>query len=67
MRPWRIKVVARDGSAPTRRALWTRFAVATLSMLAAGLGFWWAWIDRDRLAWHDRLSGTRLVRLPKRA
>jgi uncharacterized RDD family membrane protein YckC len=33
---------------------------------SAGLGFWWAWIDRDRLAWHDRASGTRLVRRPKR-
>ncbi|WAC63062.1 RDD family protein [Pseudoxanthomonas sp. SL93] len=67
MRPWRIKVIARDGSAPTRRALWTRFAVATVSLLAGGLGFWWAWVDRDRLAWHDRLSGTQMIRLPKRA
>mgnify|MGYP001014273160 CR=1 FL=1 len=67
MRPWRLKVVAADGAAPTRRALWKRFAMATLSTLPAGLGFWWAWLDRDRLAWHDRFSGTRMVRLPKRA
>ncbi len=65
MRPWRIRVVAADGSAPARGALWLRYAVGVLSLLAAGLGFWWAWIDRDRLAWHDRASGTRIVRVPK--
>ena len=31
-----------------------------------GAGFWWAWFDRDRLTWHDRMSGTRMVREPKR-
>lgn len=67
MRPWRIRVVSRDGGEPTRGALWCRYAVGTASLLAAGLGFWWAWIDRDRLTWHDRASGTRLVRVPKRA
>lgn len=67
MRPWRLKVIAADGSAPTLAALWRRYALATLSLLAAGLGFWWAWLDRDRLTLHDRFSGTRLVRLPKRA
>ena len=66
MRPWRLRVVARDGGAPTRQALWRRYAVATLSVLAAGLGFWWAWFDRDRLTWHDRAGGTRVVRVPKR-
>ncbi len=66
MRPWRLKLHAADGSAPSWRALWLRYAAGTLSLLAAGLGFWWAWLDRDRLAWHDRASGTRLVRLPKR-
>lgn len=65
MRPWRLRVVARDGGAPTRAALWRRYAVATLSALAAGVGFWWAWFDRDRLTWHDRAAGTRVVRVPK--
>ena len=66
MRPWRLQVVAAGGGPPTGAALWQRYAMATLSLLAAGLGFWWAWIDRDRLTWHDRASGTRTRRLPKR-
>lgn len=66
MRPWRIKVVNNDGSPPSLRALWIRYAVSTLSFAAAGVGFWWAWIDRDRRTWHDRASGTRLIRMPKR-
>ena len=67
MRPWRLKVTALDGGAPSLATLWRRYALATLSTLAGGLGFWWAWLDRDRLTWHDRYSGTRMVRLPKRA
>lgn len=65
MRPWRLHIIAVAGGAPGLRALWVRYAVATLSLLAAGAGFWWAWIDRDRLTWHDRASGTRLQRRPK--
>jgi uncharacterized RDD family membrane protein YckC len=65
MRPWRLRVVAADGGAPSRRALCIRYAVATLSSLLAGLGFWWAWVDRDGLAWHDRASNTRIIRTPK--
>ncbi|MBB3345509.1 RDD family protein [Luteimonas sp. RC10] len=67
MRPWRIRVRGPDGGQPTSRALWLRFAIGTVSLLAGGLGFWWAWLDRDRLTWHDRASGTRIVRDPKRS
>jgi uncharacterized RDD family membrane protein YckC len=66
MRPWRLRLVAVDGGPVTARAAWLRYATGTLSLLAGGAGFWWAWIDRDRLAWHDRASGTRPVREPKR-
>lgn len=74
MRPWRIRVVAATAAADEAdaarapvpaRALWLRYAVGTLSLLAGGLGFWWAWFDGERRTWHDRASGTRLVRVPK--
>ena len=61
MRPWKLRLVGVDGP-PTAQALARRYAVATLSLLLGGLGFWWAWFDRDRLTWHDRASGTRMVR-----
>ena len=65
MRPWRIRLVGANGAAPSWRALWLRYLAGTASLLLAGLGFFWAWIDRDRLTWHDRASNTRLVRVPR--
>ncbi|GGZ71225.1 RDD family protein [Lysobacter xinjiangensis] len=65
MRPWRLRVVGGD-SAPGWRSLALRYLVGTASLLLGGLGFWWAWIDRDRLTWHDRVSGTRVERLAKK-
>lgn len=64
MRPWRMRVFdAKIGSEHTHwPRLWLRYAVGSLSLLLAGAGFWWAWIDRDRLTWHDRASGTRMSR-----
>jgi len=67
MRPWRLRVVASDGAAPSWRVLCVRYVVATISLLLGGLGFWWAWVDRERLTWHDRASSTRMIRLPKKA
>ncbi len=64
-RAWRLRVVAAAGGSATARAAWLRYAMGSVSLLAAGLGFWWAWIDRDRLTWHDRISGTRMLREPR--
>jgi uncharacterized RDD family membrane protein YckC len=64
MRPWRLRLSSSTGQAPSWVALWRRYAVATLSLLLGGLGFWWAWLDRDGLTWHDRASATRLQRQP---
>jgi uncharacterized RDD family membrane protein YckC len=65
MRAWRMRLVTRDGMpvGPGRGLI--RLAAALLSTLPLGLGHLWALVDRDRLAWHDRLSGTRLVLLEK--
>jgi uncharacterized RDD family membrane protein YckC len=61
MKTWRIRLVAEDGGpVGTARAL-HRFAVALLGLCAAGTGFAWALVDRERQFLHDRLSGTRLV------
>ena len=65
MRPWRLRVVALDGSQPAIRSLLLRYVVGNISLLLAGAGFWWAWLDRDGLTWHDRASGTRMRREAK--
>lgn len=61
MRIWRLRVVRGDGSGLGLGDALLRLAAALLSWAALGLGFVWAWVDREGLAWHDRLSGTRLV------
>jgi uncharacterized RDD family membrane protein YckC len=40
-----------------------RHLAGLLSCLTFGLGFVWIFIDPQGLAWHDRLSKTRLIRL----
>ena len=66
MAAWRLRLVKADGS----QLLWTdvlkRLGGAVVSFLPAGLGYFWLWIDRDRLTWHDRWTGTRVVVEPKR-
>jgi uncharacterized RDD family membrane protein YckC len=64
---WRLRVERTDGSFLTWRDALIRLGGACVSFVALGLGYWWIWIDRDRLAWHDRWSGTRVVVVPKRA
>ena len=62
MRAWRVRVVdAETGRSPTATRGLLRFAVALLSLLAAGTGFLWCLVDRDRRAWHDLAARTRVV------
>ncbi len=65
MRPWCLRVTTQDGAAASVPALIRRYAVGTVSLLLAGLGFWWAWIDHKGLTWHDRASDTRMRREPR--
>lgn len=67
MRAWRIRVLRADGGELRWRDALLRLAGACLSWAALGLGFIWVLVDREGLAWHDRLSGTRLVMVRKPA
>lgn len=66
MKTWRFRVQRTDGSPLRLRDAALRYVAAVLSALPLGLGFWWALVDPERLAWHDRLSGTRLVHVAPR-
>jgi uncharacterized RDD family membrane protein YckC len=65
MRAWRLKLLSGAGAEVTLRQSLTRCFGAMLSMLALGLGYLWILFDRDGLAWHDRISNTRLVMVRK--
>jgi uncharacterized RDD family membrane protein YckC len=61
MKTWRIRLVnAADGPIGLGQA-WLRYLLAVAGTICAGLGFLWAFWDRDRQFLHDRLAGTRLV------
>lgn len=66
MKTWRIRLIAADGGPLTFRQAALRFCLASLGLLLVGAGFWWGLVDRDRQFLHDRIVGTRLVRVPRR-
>jgi len=63
MRAWRLKVVRNGGGTVGWALAMKRFGLAWISLLCLGLGFLWILFDRDKLAWHDRWSGTRVILL----
>ena len=60
MRAWRVEIETANGGRPGWGACVLRFVTALGSAAAAGLGFAWALLRRDRQTWHDLASGTRL-------
>ena len=67
MLAWRLRVERADGLLLGWGQSLQRMAAACVSLAAAGLGYFWIWVDRDKLAWHDRWTHTRVVVLPKRS
>ncbi|WP_151702850.1 RDD family protein [Nitrincola alkalilacustris] len=65
MQAWRLRVQTMDG----RRLSWwkalLRYMLAIPSLLVFGLGYFWMLFGDERLTWHDRLSDTCVVLLPK--
>jgi uncharacterized RDD family membrane protein YckC len=56
MRYARIGLCTFADDNPTRRAMRRRVLATVLAACPLGLGLLWAWMDDDRLGWHDRIS-----------
>ncbi len=66
MRAWRLRLQCDDASRPGWRRALARYLAAIVSWSALGLGFAWMLVDPRGMSWHDRLSGTRIVRTAPR-
>ena len=66
MRAWRLRLQRLDGGPITLWQALLRFMTAIPSLAFAGLGLLWMLVDRNKLAVHDRISESMIVRLPKK-
>jgi uncharacterized RDD family membrane protein YckC len=65
MQSWGLQLETMDGGRPTLATASVRFMAAIISWAPLGLGFLWQLLDKDKLTWHDRISGTHIVHYPK--
>ncbi len=65
MQSWGLQLEDQHGRIPGPGRASIRFAAAIISGAAFGLGFLWQLVDKEKLTWHDRLSGTRLMHYPR--
>ncbi len=62
MKTWRMRVVTQDGRTLSVGRAFRRYLFAIPGMLS-GISLLWAPFDRERQFLHDRLAGTRIVRV----
>ena len=65
MRAWRIYLVNEDGFPPHLGNILLRLLVAPFSVAFLGAGYLWMYTNDRRQTWHDNLSGTVVVHVPK--
>jgi uncharacterized RDD family membrane protein YckC len=59
-----LEVVRHDGREMDWSTAIVRALSSFLSLIALGVGFIWIAIDSDSRAWHDKIAGTLVVRVP---
>jgi uncharacterized RDD family membrane protein YckC len=60
-----LRVVRLDGRPVEWETSIVRALACFLSLAVCGLGFIWIAFDPERQAWHDKIAGTVVVRVPK--
>jgi uncharacterized RDD family membrane protein YckC len=61
----RLRVVDAAGGPLRLRQVAVRWVGSIVSALPAGLGYFWLIFDREQRTWHDRWSGTWVIRTPR--
>ena len=60
MQSWKVQLNNPGGRRFSWRQCLLRYGGGLVSLLLAGLGFWWAWTNPQRRTWHDSWSGSTL-------
>lgn len=66
MLAWKMKVVDEQLQLLTWQKAFIRFCIAAVCLLPAGIGLLWCLFDKEKRALHDRLSNSRVIRLPNK-
>jgi uncharacterized RDD family membrane protein YckC len=65
MRAWHLRALSDQDLPMSWKAAALRCVFGLLAWAPAALGVLWLYVDPEHLALHDRLSKTRVVRLPR--
>ena len=66
MQAWRIKLITDSGEPLSWRSVILRVVGAFIAASPFAAGYLWRYVRPHRLYWHDSLSRTRLICLPKK-
>jgi uncharacterized RDD family membrane protein YckC len=60
-----LKIVRTNGAPVTFTVALVRCLSSFFSAFVLFLGFFWIGWDREKQAWHDKIAGTIVVRVPR--
>lgn len=63
MQTWKLRLVSVNGGKVATQQAMVRYLMAVIGISFLGFGLLWALFDRDRQFLHDKLAGTRIIRL----
>jgi len=63
MQTWKFRLIMANGEGVDLQRAVARYLFAVIGIFFFGCGILWALFDRERQFLHDRLAGTRIVKL----